>query len=412
MWVVFMCLVALIAVWVSHWVYIWQNPKCNWKLPPGSMGFPLIGETLEYFTPHSLYDIPPFIKKRITRYGSLFRTNLVGQNIVVSTDPEFNYHIFKNEGKSFLFWYPESFTEIFGGQDILTYHGVVHKYLKNLVLHLVGPENLKAKLLSEMEEMTRKHLTSWARCGTTVDIKQVSSEMVFNYFAYKLIGYDGLEGTRKLRENFSAIINGIISFPLSIPGTAYHACLQGRKNALKMIKEKFDERKASNKKYGDYLDHLLEEVKKEDTILTEEIAVNLVFGLLFATYETTSTALTLAVKFISDHPRVQAELAIEHMQIIKNRQRKDSQITWQEYRSMTFTHMGNELHLGSKTFMGFGGGVRLCVGADFAKVQLAIFIHQLVLNLRWTVVKGGDIIRKPTLTFPNGLHLQILEKHL
>uniref|UniRef100_A0A803QR34 Cytochrome P450 n=1 Tax=Cannabis sativa TaxID=3483 RepID=A0A803QR34_CANSA len=72
---------------------------------------------------------------------------------------------------------------------------------------------------------------------------------------------------------------------------------------------------------------------------------------------------------------------------------------------------GKELHLGTKTFMGFGGGVRLCVGADFAKVQLAIFIHHLVLNLRWSVVKGGDIVRKPTLTFPNGLHIKISEKN-
>ncbi|KAM6572063.1 hypothetical protein CsatA_016143 [Cannabis sativa] len=475
MWVLLMFLIGFIIVLISHWVYRWQNPKCNGngKLPPGSMGFPLIGETLQYFTPHSLYDVSPFIKKRITRYGLLFRTNIVGQNIVVSTDPEFNYKIFQKEGKYFLFWYPESFTEIFGGQDILTYHGVVHKYLKNLVLHLISPENIKSTLLPEMDQITRQHLTSWARSATAVDIKHVSSDMVFRYFAMKLIGYDDLEGPRKLRENFTAIIDGMISFPLNIPGTAYHACLQGRMNALKIIKEKFDERKASSKKYGDYLDHLLDEVKKEDTILNETVAVNLVFGLLFATFETTSTALTLAIKFISDHPQVQAELTKEHEDIIKSRQRKDSQITWQEYKSMNFTHMvineivrlanivpgiyrkviqdveingytipagwlvmvvpsvlhvnpdiyddpltfnpwrwkGKELHLGTKTFMGFGGGVRLCVGADFAKVQLAIFIHHLVLNLRWSVVKGGDIVRKPTLTFPNGLHIKISEKN-
>ncbi|XP_062107269.1 cytochrome P450 87A3-like isoform X2 [Humulus lupulus] len=339
MWVLVMSLIAIITIMVSHWVYRWQNPKCNGKLPPGSMGFPIIGETLEFFTPYSLYDIPPYIKKRITRYGSLFRTNLVGENIVISTDAEFNYHIFKNEGKSFLFWYPESFTKIFGGQDILTYHGMVHKYLKNLVLHLVSPENLKAKLMPEMEEMTRTHLNSWTHCGTTVDIKEVSSNMLFEYFAKKIFSYDDLEGTRKLRENFSAFLDGLISFPLNIPGTAFHACLQGRKNAIKVMKQKIRERKAANKKYGDYLDHLLEEVEKEDTILSEEKVVNLVFALFFAVYEITSSAITLAVKLISEHPQVHAQLAKEHEAIIKNRQSKNSNITWQEYKSMTFTHM-------------------------------------------------------------------------
>ncbi|PON58002.1 hypothetical protein PanWU01x14_169330, partial [Parasponia andersonii] len=52
---------------LNHWVYRWQNPTCNGKLPPGSMGFPLIGETIQFFTSHSLYSIPPFIQKRMAR---------------------------------------------------------------------------------------------------------------------------------------------------------------------------------------------------------------------------------------------------------------------------------------------------------------------------------------------------------
>ena len=32
--------------------------------------------------------------------------------------------------------------------------------------------------------------------------------------------------------------------------------------------------------------------------------------------------------------------------------------------------------------MAFGGGVRLCVGADFAKLQLAVYLHYLVTKYR------------------------------
>ncbi|PON58005.1 Cytochrome P [Parasponia andersonii] len=60
--------------------------------------------------------------------------------------------------------------------------------------------------------------------------------------------------------------------------------------------------------------------------------------------------------------------------------------------------------------MAFGGVVRLCVGADFVKLQMAIFIHHLISSYRWTVVKEGDIIRKPGLVFPNGLHVRITKK--
>ena len=85
---------------------------------------------------------------------------------------------------------------------------------------------------------------------------------------------------------------------------------QGRKNAIKVIEEIVEERKKSSTPHHDFLDHFIEEVKREGAIMNEEIAVNLVFLLLFASYETTSEATTLAIKFISDHPQVQAELVV------------------------------------------------------------------------------------------------------
>jgi cytochrome P450 len=107
----------------------------------------------------------------------LFRTSFVGQKVVVSTDPEINHYIFQQEGKSFLAWYTDSVTEIIGQESILTYHGMVHKYLRNLVLQLVGPEKLKGMLIHELDDATRKHLHTWARHGM-VDVKEVIAEVI------------------------------------------------------------------------------------------------------------------------------------------------------------------------------------------------------------------------------------------
>lgn len=80
-----------------------------------------------------------------------------------------------------------------------------------------------------------------------------------------------------------------------------------------MIKDIFDERKALNINCGDYLDYLVEELKKENAILTEKMAIEIVFLLIFGAYESTSTLITLAVKFISDHPEVLAELTVSFL---------------------------------------------------------------------------------------------------
>lgn len=471
MWKIALVLLALVVVRITHWFYTWANPKGNGKLPPGSMGLPIIGETFQFLSQHGLYDVPPFITKRMARYGPLFRTNLFGQKVIVSTDPEVNYKILQ-ENKTFPVSYPESFLQIMGRNGMLTSHENFHKYLRNLILHLVGPENLRAKLLHGVDQTTRRHLHSWAGCGI-YDVKEGAALMIFDYFCKKLISYDETQDVEKLREYFKDFMDGLLSFPLNIPGTAFDACLQGRKEATKVIEDIYQERKASKIYCDDFMDHLVAEVEKEDSFMDETNAINLVFLLLFAVYETTSQAITLLVKYIFDNPDVSAELTKEHEGILRSRKNGNkSEVTWEEYKSMTFSHMvinetvrlanivpglfrkvskdvqikgytipagwlvmvassvvhftpekyedplafnpwrweGKELHAGSKSFMAFGGGTRLCAGADLAKLQMAVFLHYLVTTYSWSIIKGGDGVRKPGLIFPNGLHIQILEK--
>ncbi|KAF5186682.1 Cytochrome p450 [Thalictrum thalictroides] len=161
----------------------------------------------------------------------------------------------------------------------------------------------------------------------------------------------------------------------------------------------------------------------------------------------------------------------EHEKILKNRETVDSPITWEEYKSMTFTahvidetlRLGNinpmmfrkatrdierngytipsgwailvcppAIHLNSekyqdpltfnpwrwkgqgsntvsKNFMPFGGGMRLCAGAEYAKLQMSIVLHFLFTKYRWTKIRGGEIIQTLGVVFPNGLHIKVTE---
>ncbi|PON47642.1 Cytochrome P450, E-class, group I [Parasponia andersonii] len=463
---------ALVIISITHWVYRWRNPRCiNGKLPPGSMGLPLLGETLHFFSPNTSSDIPPFIKKRMKRHGSIFKTSLVGRPVVISTDPDLNYFVFQQEGHLFQSWYPDTFTEIFGRQNVGSLHGFMYKYLKNMVLNLFGPESLK-RMLPEVEQAANGKLQHWSS-QDMVELKEATARMIFDLTAKKLISYDQNNSSENLRENFVAFIQGLISFPLNIPGTAYHKCLQGRKRAMTMLKNLLQERRANpRKQQSDFFDYVLEELQKEGTILTEAITLDLMFVLLFASFETTSLAITLAVKYLGEHPLVLKELTEEHERILKNREDSYSGITWKEYKSMTFTfqvihetvrlanivpgifrkslrdiqfkgytipagwaimvcppavHLnpakyedplafnpwrwgGIELNGGSKHFMAFGGGMRFCVGTEFTKVQMAAFLHCLVKKYRWNAIGGGNIVRTPGLQFPNGFQVQIMEK--
>ena len=80
---------------------------------------------------------------------------------------------------------------------------------------------------------------------------------------------------------------------------------------MTMLKNLLQERRRSPKKeQSDFFDYVLKELQKGGTILTEPIALDLMFVLLFASFETTSLALTLAVKFLTDNPMVLMKLTV------------------------------------------------------------------------------------------------------
>ncbi|ESW21233.1 hypothetical protein PHAVU_005G053400 [Phaseolus vulgaris] len=469
MWV--LCLATLFFIGITHWVYRWRNPSCNGKLPPGSMGLPLLGESLKFFTPYSSSDIHPFIKQKVERYGPIFKTGFAGRPTVVSTDQKFNNLIFQQEGEMFQSWYPDTLNKIFGRQNLSSLHGSVFKYVKNMVLHMFGPEGLK-RMLSEVEQKACTTLQQWS-CQDTLELCDATKRMIFELTAKKLLSCDSKETLESLMDNFNSFMEGLISLPLNIPGTAYHKCLQGRKRAMKTLKSMLKERREKpRKEVSDFFDYVVEELSKEGTPLNEEMALDLMFTLLFASFETTSLALTYAIKELSHHPSVLKKLQEEHEGILKGREDPNSELTWHEYKSMTFTFqvinetirlanivpgifrktlqeikyggytipagwaimvcppavhlnptiyddplsfnpsrwVGMDMSPASKHLMGFGGGIRFCVGADFAKVQMAVFLHNLVTKYRWRPIKGGNIVRNLGLQFPEGFYVRVMKK--
>ncbi|KAG8363346.1 hypothetical protein BUALT_Bualt19G0012900 [Buddleja alternifolia] len=434
---VLLYIVALLVVGISWWIYRWRNPKCDGVLPPGSMGLPLIGETLEFFSSQPLEGVPPFIAKRMARYGPLFRTSLVGQPVVISTDQEVNHYIFRQEGKLFQAWYTQSALKITGEQSLPVHTGNSHKYLIKLIRNITGLENLKEELVHEMDKITHKHLSSWAGCDE-VDVKESAEIMTLELAAKKFLGLE--EGKAlELRQNYKNFKDALVSFPLNIPGTSFHEALQGRKKALKTIKSAFATRRSSKENHQDFLDHLMKEIEDEESILTEPMAADVLFLVLFASFETTSTTITVALKFLHDHPKVLQQLRVinETVRLADNvpgmfrKVMEEVNIKgytipagWTIVVCPCVTHLnpteyedpylfnpwrwqGQELHATSKKFLAFGGGPRLCAGADFAKLQMAIFIHYLVTEFRWKITKEGRIVRKPGLAFPEPLCIHV-----
>lgn len=104
----------------------------------------------------------------------------MGRPVVVSSDPDFNHYILQQEGRLVELWYMDSFAKLCGQKDTaadgspITAFGLIHKYLRNLILNHFGPEVLKEKLLPELEELWVRALQNWKACDC-VEVKQSTS---------------------------------------------------------------------------------------------------------------------------------------------------------------------------------------------------------------------------------------------
>ncbi|MCL7025237.1 hypothetical protein MKW94_013158 [Papaver nudicaule] len=300
------------------------------------MGFPIIGETIQFFASNNSLDVPYFFKKRFARYGTMFRTSLAGHPIVVSSDPDFNYFILQQERKSVELWYMDSFSAIFGGSLEYATDAQIHKYFRNAVLNHFGTEALKEKLLPKIERMSNQALESWSN-QPSIELKSSITSMIFDLTSKHLFNYDPAKSTENLSEMFASFFQGLMTFPVNIPGTAFHRCMQNQKKATKLMKDILHKRRNSPEqpRHGDFLDQVLEDMKKED-FLTHEFVIYLIFGLLLASFATISAIVTLAMTFLTDHPLVVKELLEEQEEILKNRGNVDSPLTWKELKSMTY----------------------------------------------------------------------------
>ncbi|KAF8020691.1 hypothetical protein BT93_G1199 [Corymbia citriodora subsp. variegata] len=456
MWVLSLCLAVATLLYYARWAYKWRNPRCSGVLPPGSMGLPLIGETLELLIPSYSLDLHPFIRKRVQRYGLIFRTSLVGRPIIVSVDPEFNNHILQQEGRLVEIWYLDTFAKLFAleGESRLSRVGLVHKYIRRIFLNHFGSDILREKLLQQIEEGVERCLRKWSS-QPCIEVKEAAFDVKFYYDAHET-------SADATNEKFNRFLRGFLAFPLNVPGTAYHRCLKEHRKFIDMLKGTLRERLNSGKTSNvDFLDEAIDSMHDQD-FLTEDFIVQMMFTGIFASSETISSMLAIIFKLLSGTPAVLEELRAEHKLILEKREGQSTALCWNEYKSMTFTmQVINEtlrlanfapgllrralqdipvngfmipkgmaimavtaaLHTNHdvfenplefnpwrwKNFKPFGGGMRQCVGAEYTRAFLCVFLHVLVTKFRWTEIKIGDVCRNPVLRFKDGVNIKLSE---
>ncbi|KAK1314452.1 3-epi-6-deoxocathasterone 23-monooxygenase [Acorus calamus] len=240
-WVGFWLLVAIVGGW--YWVW-WEREKERERkrgVPDGSLGWPFIGETLDFISSgQSSKPVPMcFMDKKRSLYGKVFKSHILGLPMIVSMDGEVNKAVLQNDGRSFVPYYPKTIMELFGELSIITMEGNLHRHMHGLVGGFLKSPALKTRFAREFEGRIRAVMAEWEVVGEggggrVVHFQDVAREVTFQMLVRVLLGIEPGERYKYLKYEFHEFIKGLICLPVKFPGTRLYKSLKVISETLRM----------------------------------------------------------------------------------------------------------------------------------------------------------------------------------
>eukprot|EP00253_Pinus_taeda_P035203 PITA_35203 len=443
-------------------------------IPPGTFGWPVIGETLEFLGCQRRGSPQDFFKTRTHKYGNVFTTSLVGHPTVILCSPEGNRFLFSNENKLVVNSWPNSVGNLFR-DSLITAVGDDAKRLRKILMTFLRPEALQ-KFVGRVDSMTKDHLAEYWIGKDEVTALPLLKRYTFSLACDLFATINNPDEQAKLWQHFRVLVKGVLQIPIDLPGTRYNKA----KHAANAIRQQLngilnDRRialevgKASPEQ--DLLSFLISNVDEHGEPLTDNEIKDNILDLLYAAHDTSSSTLTALLKFLAENPQCYDEVLREQLGIAGSKgagqvlewedlQRmkyswrvaqetlrlcpafqgsfrkaiKDFKYEgftipkgWKMYWTVNSTHKNSEYFSNPEkfdpsrfegagpppyTFVPFGGGPRMCPGNEFARMEILVFLHNIVKNFKWNLVNSGEqIIVDPVPAPVNGLPIKLVVPH-
>ncbi|KAJ4845834.1 hypothetical protein Tsubulata_015050 [Turnera subulata] len=430
-------------------------------LPPGTMGWPYIGETFQ------LYSQNPnvFFSSKRKRFGSIFKTHILGCPCVMISSPEAAKFVLVTKSHLFKPTFPASKERMLGKEAIFFHQGSYHTKLRKLVLRAFLPEAIR-NIVPDVESHANDCLKSWE--GRLINTFQEMKTYTFNVALLSILGKDEILYREDLKRCYYILEQGYNSMPINLPGTLFHKAMKARKELAQILAKIISTRRQMKLDHNDLLGSFMGD---KEGLTDDQIADN-VIGVIFAARDTTASILTWILKFLGENPSVLQAVTEEQEAIMRSEEKcgDDQSLTWADTKKMPMTsrviqetlrvasilsftfreavedveYEGYLIPKGWKvlplfrnihhspenfpdpekfdpsrfeaapkpnTFMPFGNGTHSCPGNELAKLEILVLLHHLTTKYRWSMVGTNNGIQYAPFPLPqNGLPIILSRK--
>lgn len=138
-------------------LFLFLTRRSSKRLPPGSMGLPIIGHTLGLLRAMRANKAEQWLQKKVRKYGPISKLSLFGKPTVFLHGPATNKFVYACDGDTLANYQPASIRRIMGEKNLFELSCDDHKRVRDALMTFLKPEALK-KSLGRIDEEIRMHL--------------------------------------------------------------------------------------------------------------------------------------------------------------------------------------------------------------------------------------------------------------
>ncbi|XP_068955351.1 cytochrome P450 26C1 isoform X3 [Petaurus breviceps papuanus] len=296
-------------LWTLRWT-LSRDRACSLPLPKGSMGWPFFGETL-----HWLVQGSRFHSSRRERYGTVFKTHLLGKPLIRVSGAQNVRTILLGEHRLVSSQWPQSARILLGTHTLLGAVGEPHRQRRKILARVFSRTALES-YMPRIQTTLRRELCTWCRVPGPVSVYSATKALTFRIAARILLGLRLDEGEcNDLAKTFEQLVENLFSLPLDVPFSGLRKGIRARdmlhEHMEKAILEKLQREEPGGQK--DALDFIINSAKEQGWELTmqelKESAIELIFAAFFTTASASTSLLLLLLKYPASAEKIRQELA-------------------------------------------------------------------------------------------------------
>ncbi|XP_053406786.1 cytochrome P450 26A1-like [Mercenaria mercenaria] len=337
------------------------------SLPPGTMGYPFVGESVEFLRKRCT-----FYQEKVEKYGCIYKTHLLGRPTIRVIGAENVKKILMGENSLVTSNWPKSARILLGAGSVSQSAGIVHRVRRKHMLRAFSLETLNS-MVPVVQEVICKSLMDW-RNRKEVYTYPECKLMAFTVSACALIGLDMTSSKKSgMHDTFMDVLKNIMTLPFNIPGFGFRKGMRAKRQLLNTLRDLLPE--TEKHPYTTILKAYYDSCQKLGTDSEDEIYEG-VLDLLFAGHETVTSAVTSCVMFLGQNENVLEKLRRElaEYNLLEGNNRSD----------LNFKVINDLKYLKNVV----KEVIRLCppVGAGFRKALKSFELGGYLIPKDWTVM--------------------------